>query len=1277
MMAIKDGGEQTHVPVMLPQQGVVEEVLGVPLLPSDVPYEVTPGRPADIRTTVHGMIMRGVHRALPDRQDWCPDDNGRYLSESEAADVGLQVGEVLVHARRQVIIANNIAESVDHPMAAPPGADAPDTPRAMLQSGIGARLYDFAQRPNPVRLPGRSALGPLAPLQSGLLVVSATATGKTVPVAEMAQRAKVGQPFSENDPAMNRMLVTVPSVDLLREYMRPDGALRLWLPDVEFTEYYHGAKNVGGAVQLVVDESLPTAIRSGAINLADYPIRIYDEGHHARAPRIMNILGELSAGRLLLCTATAGSMKRYFTNYTASTPRSAAESGITRPVELVTLQYRPEAGAERDIAAEKLAARVARSMIAEGLRVGIYCRPLRGQPGAQQAKDVVELINAQPITLPDGLAVDEADYARVVATVVGDKENERTEADYRDGRVRAFAAIGMWGEGVNLPMDVQIVIGPRRDQDRWDQIAGRLPRPLIGQPELIHRPGLHIEIQPAEVPDGAPLASFWRTYGLEDTDVFEQGMYIGPTDDDFDIESIIGYDDLLTETPTGVDLAGEPEPTGAGGQSPASALRIRPGRRRPPGITSALAILEREGLEEFVASPMAVRSLTIAPAEWKRYEKPAPGSKPLAELAGKYNVPEPWLRRQLDILSTRRDDIAYVGVRTIIEVDESRSWDYVRWYNPATEAYLDANPPAELADKEQLTANAIAELTGVSFTHVKTIIARLEAADGAALPSESRLDVNAHRELTHYGMPEIRRIMAEVEKIPVAQPDEVALADLAKETSLTHAYGFAGAKRNKVATFERRRPPESGLRSYGQHISAADAERLREAFFNPRRPTEHDISLAEVARRAGVTLSAVVRRIENSPEEVRPYVYNCQEQGKKAVAHMEHEEGLALAEQMRPHKLTADRVTLGMMGSYFDVTHKTILKRVKELAQQRVLTAEEARMGLINLGGSGTGTAIWSWKVMRALEHEGKLPVRAGIERVEYDLVARGPHDLSWQYSRHVQERFVKAEKLARLPTRTQLRRAEDQKQGAQPMGLADYAASRGVREDDILSAVADRTVDVELYYWDTDDPGRPLFAIANTDVKAFDVHFGKRPAVAPDDTKATVAALALSGTVDRSTAATPQSGGLAEQAPLAVRQPAAAAPPRPTWRRAADVMTALECSPAMLSYLVASDPRRRQDTLRGDEGVEIKTTMEDRMAVRIRRLRDMPEGWMAHRNLAHNLGVNPGDLPARLRELGVGANQEHAGPVRVHTPEGDTFDLAYSPSIWQHALRSTGRMAG
>jgi hypothetical protein len=1087
---------------LLPQRAIVEEVLGTSLLPAGVPYEVRDGTPRDIRSTVYDLIMTGVVHVV-DREVGRPDDDGRYLTTAEHAGIQEHVGDVVTHARRQIIIANNIAESVDHPMAAPPGADASNTPRAMLQSGIGARLYDFAQRPNPTRLPGRTALGPLAALQSGLLVVSATATGKTIPVAEFAQRAGVGKPFSETDPKMNRMLLVVPSVDLMREYLRPDSALRLWLPDVEITEIYHGAKNVGGGVQIVVDESLPTAIRSGLVDLADYPIRVYDEGHHARAPRVMGVLGQLAAGRLVLCTATAGQMKRYFVDFTASTPRSAAEDGITRPVELVTLHYRPEEGAERDLAAEKLVARVARRMIAEGLRVGIYCRPLRGRPGAQQAKDVVELINAEPIDVRDGGEVAEGDYARVVADVVGDKENDRTEADYRAGRVRCFAAINKWGEGVNLPMDVQFILGPRRDQDRWDQIAGRLPRPLIGDPDLVKRPGLHIEVQPAEVPEGPPLASFWRTYGLEDSDAIEQGMYIGPAGEDEIIDSLVGYEELLSEG----EMAGFPEVTSNPAARPpdghVAPRYMRRGRRRS-GVASALEILADEGLEEYLAPPVPVRALTLAPSEWKRYEKPAEGSKPLAELAGKYNVPEVWLRRQLDLMSAKREDITYVGVRTAVEVEETRGWEYVRWYGPSTEAYLDANPPAELAETEQMTANGIAEMTGASFTYIKIIIARLESADGAPLPSELRLGANAHRELTHYGMPEIRRIVAEVEKIPFAKPDEVALADLARETSLTHAYGFVSAKKHEVVTFERRRPPESGLRSYGQHVSEADAARIREAFFNPRRATEEDISIVEVARRAQVTVSSVTRRIEKMPDEVRPYVYDCKVGDMKPAAHMDRAAGLELAEQMRPSKLTPDRVTLGLLGQYFDVTHKTILKRVRELTERQVLTAEEGKMGLVNLGGSGSATATWTWRVMQALEHEGALPVRDGVERVDYDLTARGPYDHSWQYSQVVQKQYVKPDKLLHLPSRSQLRRIGTRRTDAlDVVELSAYAASRQIREQDILTAVADEAVNTELYYHELEALGQPVYMIDGADIPRFDRHFGVEPptpAVSPAD---------------------------------------------------------------------------------------------------------------------------------------------------------------------------------
>ncbi|HSX35226.1 MAG TPA: DEAD/DEAH box helicase family protein [Candidatus Saccharimonadales bacterium] len=1100
---------QTPAVDLLPHRVVVEEVIGVPLLPA-VPYEVLPaepGEPADIRVTVQDMIMDSV-RSVLGRRHMTPDkgDGGAAGSFTSGQYEKLQTkaNDVITAARRQIVVANNVASSIDRPLFVPAGADSMDSPRAMLQEEIGRRIYGFIQRPHSPRLPEEyAAKGPLARLQSGLLIGSATATGKTVPLATTAERAGVGLPYSETDTQKQRMLLIVPSVDLLREYTSPDGTLAQWLPGKKFGVYYHKKKEIGGDLDIIVDESVPEALASGAINLEDYPIRVIDEGHHAGAANMLKQVGELATGKLILCTATPNRVKRYFVDFTASTARSAAEMGITRPVQILTYQFGPEPHA-----AEKLAARVASRIIGTGRQVGIYCRPLRGKPNAQQARDIVSLVNAADILLPEGMEdVPKGEYARVIAGVSGEKANEAAEADYRAGKLRAYAAIGMLGEGVNVPMDALIIVGPRRNQDQLDQIAGRLPRPLMGRPELADKPGILIELQPRELSEGdGPLASCWRTYGLEDTEIIEQAMYVGALteDDEAEFAASEGISGVVADIDAeaaaaagdsqaagdGAGTAGAPG-TGASGEPRTRWGNPRLGRRSPRQDT-ILDELAGDGLEAFLAPPVALREVTIARADWNRYSKPAEGSMSLSAMAQQYNVPEVWLRRQLDMLAAKRDDITYVGVRSAAVATEGRG-EFERWYSPATVAYMEANPPASLpGEAPVMDITDIAEMLGVSRSYIETVLEYIKRDDGIPLPFQTLLG-KTNRPTIHYGLAEIAKIEKEVNKTPMAGLTEVALWDLSQETTPNHVYNYTRTAKNKVTVLDRRRRPESGVSGFARHVSAEDAERVREAFFNPPLPQANEISLVDMALRAGMTLGGMMDRIERIPEEQRPSTFprKTNKKGRYATF-MALEDAEPIIEAARAYALEADRVTLTMLDRYFQSNRKALTMLIDDLVAKGTLTPEQGATRLVNLGGQVGTVATWGWDVMQTLEEHG-VRLRPGREAVQYDLVARGPYDPDWQYSQQVQAGLIGTSRLAAMPGRDKLRHVgQTHHLGAEAITVEEYAATRNIRVQDVFAVVANGTLpdEVPLYYRDSDRPGNPVYFIDGTDVRVFDRHF-------------------------------------------------------------------------------------------------------------------------------------------------------------------------------------------
>lgn len=1065
------GGKGGNTPdSYLSHKAHVEDILGVPLLPQTIPYDIVPDaeRP-DIRVRVHDAVL-GVVRKVAGKEVLNPETP---LTDEHREKVAGRAGELIVQGRRQVIIANNVAESVSRPAFVPPGADAPDTPRALLQTTMGKVLFDFIQRPHPPKIPGAHK-GLLGPLRSGLIVASATATGKTVPVAETAQRAGVGKPYAAVDPALNKILIVVPSVRLLKAYMDPDETLRRWLPDIEFTDFWHGAHNVGGAAQIVLDESLEMGIESRAIRLEEYPIRAVDEGHHAGEPAMRKLLTSLATGRLILCTATPREMGRYFSDFTASRARSAAEQGITRPVRLYTYLHGPKAGD-----AEQTTALVAAQVIRAGRKVGIYCRALRGSEEAQQARTIAALINKYL----EEEGKEGKEYVKVIATASGAEANEQAETEFREGILAGYAVIGMFTEGVNIPLDALIIVGGRPLKSQWmvDQIAGRLPRPIFGRGDAQH-PGWLIEVNPREIARDNPIASIWRTYDYDVGDVIEQGVLIGETPIEDDEESMWWM-----------------EPPSSGGSASPGAPRSTSGS---PG--TVVGDEDLVDIRQFLAPPLPLREITVAPEDWTLFEGPPEGSKPLSELAGRFRVPEVWLRRQLDQLSQREDltilmdlpegkgqqsvpvQIRYVGVRDTSNADNEKRWEFERWYSPETVKYLEQHPPTSLPEAGLMDITDIADMCEVDRHHIESIIGTFSPKE---LPSLERLG-KINRPTKHFRLREVGKIVAKVEATPIADPEtEVALFDLGQELDESFVYTFARIARNNITVHERRRHPSSGITGFARHISAADADRIRDAYYNPPIAGGDEMSLVELARRARVDIGAVTRYIASLPEEEQPFTAMRIGSRGRMAEHIKKEAGHLLIEKLRPRKLLPNQVTLTMLANYFKAGKNALKIQIGELAKEGYLTQEEATPEVINLSGHGARSSVWTWKAMKMLELYGSFRRRPDVDPIDYELVARGPFDIRWEYSEQVQSHLVDPKQLLRLPGRNRLQRLEDKTKlphGAMPLDY--YATSRQVDKANLLEVIArGEAGEIVLYYNDDDDPGNPFFVLEGNDVGRLD----------------------------------------------------------------------------------------------------------------------------------------------------------------------------------------------
>ncbi|HSW66344.1 MAG TPA: hypothetical protein VLI54_04385 [Bacillota bacterium] len=1068
---------------LLPHRALVEDVLQTPLFPAGS-YEIAADsdRP-DIRVIVHDMMSGAVQRVL-DRPAH-PEVLSQPLSDDERCRVHEKLGDTILYASRRIIVANNVADSLAQPAFLPPGADPPHTPRSLLQSEIGRRVYDFDQRPHPLKLPELAGDDELAPLRSGLLVVATPAAGKTVPLADSALRAGVGKPFSEQDQQKMGLLIVVPTIDIANEYLDPDGIMRQWLKGCDVGEFSHRRREISGIVDVVINASVRKGLASKAFRLINYGRRAVDEGHHARARNLASQLGQLSVGGLMLLTATPREMKRVFVDFTAATPRVAAQEGITRPVRLQTLLYDEGEGA-----AELAMATAAAKIIEAGKQVGIYCQSVAGKPGAHKAKEVARLVNAMKLNLPKGSKLKPGHYLEVIAGVMGDKKNERALTQYRAGDLGGFVAVSKLREGSNIHMD-GLIVEPGLSQDFLDQTVGRGPRPLWNSPDP-YSVCLVVEVQPRNPKSSyTHRASIWSTYEFENRDILDPGHYIGPpqTEDE-------GTEWLPAYVAEGT-YAGRTQ-THPEDDYPPAGNRDRPDRA--PSQDWIDTFLASADLDAYRLRPNTpLREVTIAPEGWARDEQPVEGSELLATLAERFGVPELWLRRTLDRLQKRDDlqtadgqplTIQYMAQRTTKKGEEGTYIEYDRWYGPDTVKYLEQNPPMQLAADTVMDVPEIAELAGTAEWHIEEIMERL------GLKHAELLDRKVHRRARHLEGPEIIRILLEIESIPVAAPTAVTIADLCKELDEGFVNNRIRTKRWAVQVEMCRRNPEHGIVGFARHISAADAAAIREAYRNPKMPTRAQISVPYIGTLSGVNLSTVWNRIDNMSDAERPDI-ELLKQGHKGriVSHMERRQGLLIVESLRQVKLPPHRLTLRMVQTYLHTGEAGIKTRAEELGRSGLIPLEVATPVSMNINYPGRGIATWEWSIIPALQQHAGLEVRPGVEPIDFSKVAHSQYDLNWEYSQEAQKRLlspVDHSKLATLPLRDALVPMEAIPPDTELVLLDDYVATREVWKDDLVAALATGKVPGATLYVDDPSSHRPTFGVAAGSIEALDRHFSQ-----------------------------------------------------------------------------------------------------------------------------------------------------------------------------------------
>ncbi len=932
---------------LLPYQDAVETALGIPLLPQ-TPYELhKPERGLyDIRQTVHRIVMGGISR-LMESSDIPPPQEGALWTPSSAvlATYMSESRQSLKILRGQVAVANNLVDARANPPSLPEGLLDPNSPRGKIQQQIEDRLFAFAQRPD--YRPSHWHRGTMDELRGGLAVISATSTGKTVPMAKFMLHAGVGRPVSSSHPDETiRALLVDPSQALLKEHRDPNKILRRILGcDVSVSDFFQFSKKSGGALHVNLADSVPRALAEGILNPDDYAIRFIDEGHHFFQPRIRLLVKELGA-HIFLMTATPAysqdkDLRRFFVSYTASRLREASEKGAVGRSKLFTYQY--------DDDPVELATQLASGYIKQGAQVAVYCRP---KGGAEQAKAISQKLNGKTEEGVEPLAAAFGWFNSYA-------QNNREEASFRSGKRRALVATQMFTEGVNMPIDVLIVIGPRYSQLKFDQIVGRGPR----DPDSTT---IIIELQPRNLIAGtAPLASLWRSFDLE---YVEQGRVIGPPNEE-----------------------GFYEPSG---QPSSPARNRRTGSKQ--GFESNTGFDIPDDLAEFLAPPQPLRTLLVAPQDLLRLEAPPRGATGSFALAEKYDVPVQWIEYTYE-----QQSVPYEG---FWRVEEDGSQIIERYYRES----LDWR---KLIKDAQVGRREIGAMCGVSLKVVDRILPGLDLPDGkeygmpaiktiveAILAIETASDTDiAVVDLSTELDENFVYSFVNTARHNIEQVGKWRNSDLGVSGFALHING-KDADRVREAYYSRDERTATGTHMSFTEIASSAGVSLRTILDYFENPPE-GVELPRVFR-----LRKGVRRQE----------------GKSIVSGREgqyvlRDEGVAIADRFRPKKLSPYRVTLPMMEGYFAVSHRRVI--TAKIAELRVeLGDAESDQAIfapetVRLGGHGANTHAYRWDVMELLEAAGLKP-RDPEARIDYGRIAKAKGVGNTRYTQEVQGRLIDPKKL-------------------------------------------------------------------------------------------------------------------------------------------------------------------------------------------------------------------------------------------------------------------------
>lgn len=935
----------------------IENLLGVPYTIGGVASE----SPAAAGINQRVDTGRFIYDALNDYLGGIADS----LTDDVLASFRQTHEETLARMALRLMVADRFTHHADLSKAL--GVSA----RADMQHGALGKAFDHFRTAPAYRSEQTRPFDELL-ANDGFLIASPTGSGKSAIEAVVAAALKPRSKEEIEQPKF-RVVVALPSAVLMRQYSDPqDAFLRFYGQDagIRVTNYWGEQKDPTGHLVRMTTHSLPEALKRGHITQRNF--FILDEAHHGLEPKMLPVLHQAAA--LLALTATPAyeirrgrehDLRNVLSHIETGSMLNFVKSGLLNQVRI--MDFRSNGNNEVEMAVS-----FALHCLKQGRKIIMYC-----EPGglSSQAKDIADLINEQ--------------VERKVAGAVGKFPRNTSVQDvagFKAGKLSILTTTKMAAEGFDDPdVDTIVRIGNVRSLLQLTQEAGRGLRAKSGKPETLLA---HIAPMPRK---GSRLVTFWQVLGLRNvTDEVIGPGYVdkpktGHADksktDYADDPKQTGYFELVDGKYIEVDPAVSRE--FAGQFLVGSSLKQQP----QPSLMPELPPTLRQAL----VPPQPVSQITIAPEDLAR-RRPPPAYLNENVLAEKYNIPVVWLQYILD-----EQAIPYEGIW-----QEGRKDEYARYYSPQAEEYLKQNAPASMRQLGEMTTSNLANLYGLSFDAMSKII------DDSEVEGTER-SIGPKRRLVVYSLEEVNIILGEVAKIPIAAADDVVYAGILKEAGRSFVAGFCD--KEKIVPVLKRRNAEHGIKGFALHITADQAERIREGRRSvPIANPEHHIRVSEIARLGGGIHTKTVhsKLTDDERAQGRPMFFQ-DDNGRPGIAtHFPRALGLEIADRLRPIQLAPYQVPLLLIERRVVMDKDTIITRLATVTEPQKL----------HLAGSGTSRlSCYDWKALEYIEQRTTL--RPGVEPVDFSRLIYSPDDTDldrWVYSQTIQAQYLPSLVLAELP---------------------------------------------------------------------------------------------------------------------------------------------------------------------------------------------------------------------------------------------------------------------